>query len=312
MESGTDYHVPVLLDEVLQAFEEVGEGTILDGTAGGGGHSEALLQAFPTCRIVAVDRDPEAIARVTARLAPYGDRVRLIHARFDHAAAQLLAAGVPLHGALLDLGVSSRQIDAADRGFTFRGDAPLDMRMEGATSGTETAADILNHWPEDDISRLLRRLGEEPRSRAVARAIAERREVSPLQTAEDLVQVLESVSRRPVFSKDKARIFQALRIQVNDELGALEHALPLLRDALAPGGVLVVLSYHSLEDREVKNQFREWSRRCICPPELLRCQCRGVPLGETLTRSVMRPTEAEVERNPRSRSARMRVWRKAA
>lgn len=312
MASGSDYHVPVLLDEVLGAFDAVGSGEIFDGTAGGGGHTEAMLEARADCRVVAVDRDPEAIERLHARLAPYGDRVRIVQARFDVAAAQVLEAGGGLRGALLDLGISSRQIDAPARGFTFRGDAPLDMRMEGATAESETAADLLNDWPEDDLSRLLRRLGEEPRSRAIARAIAERRAVSPFRTSNDLVEVLESVSRRPVFSKDKARIFQALRIQVNDELGALERALPLLRDALGPGGVFVVLSYHSLEDREVKNQFREWSRSCICPTELLQCLCRGVPLGQTLTRSVIRPSEAELQRNPRARSARMRAWRKAS
>jgi 16S rRNA (cytosine1402-N4)-methyltransferase len=310
--SGPDYHVPVLLEEVLAAFDQVPDGEVFDGTAGGGGHSEALLLAHRTRKVCAVDRDPEAIRALTLRLAPFGDRVRLIQARFDVAAEAVLQAGPTLAGALLDLGISSRQIDAPERGFTFRGEAPLDMRMEGGRGEGETAADLLNEWPEDDLSRLLRRLGEEPRSRAIARAIAERRAHAPFQTASDLVAVLDSVSRRPLLSKDKARIFQALRIQVNDELGALTRALPLLRDALRPGGIFVVLSYHSLEDREVKNEFREWSRRCVCPPELLQCQCRGVPLGETLTRSVVRPTEEEISRNPRARSARMRVWRKAA
>ncbi len=310
--SGDAYHLPVMRDEVVRAFEPASSDTILDGTAGGGGHCEALLEAWPACSVIAVDRDPEAIAAVRARLAPFGTRVRVIQARFDRAAQALLDEGEELGGALLDLGISSRHIDADERGFTHRDGAPLDMRMEGAGSGGETAADILNEWPEDDLSRLLRRLGEEPRSRAIAREVATRRIDHPFRTAGDLNAALAAVYRRPPLAKEKARVYQALRIQVNGELEALEAALPLLRELLRPGGILAVLAYHSLEDRQVKNAFREWSRSCICPPELPICRCRGRALGTTLTRSPLGPSDEEVTRNPRARSARFRIWRKAA
>jgi 16S rRNA (cytosine1402-N4)-methyltransferase len=310
--SGDDYHVPVMRDEVVSAFEPVGESTIFDGTAGGGGHSEALLDAWPACSLIAVDRDPEAVAAVRVRLAPFGTRVRVIEARFDRAARTLLDEGVEIGGALLDLGISSRHIDADERGFTHRDEAPLDMRMEGAASGGETAADILNGWPEDDLSRMLRRLGDEPRSRAIAREVVARRVERPLATAGDLNAALAAVYRRLPLAKEKARVYQALRIQVNGELDALEAALPLLRELLRPGGIFAVLAYHSLEDRQVKNAFREWSRYCVCPPELPVCRCRGRALGTTLTRSPLGPSDAEVAANPRARSARFRIWRKAA
>lgn len=314
---GDAYHVPVMLSQVLEVLVPVGDGILVDGTAGGGGHAEALLRQCPEAHLVAVDRDPEAIAALSRRLAPFGDRVRLLHERFDHAAKRLLDEGTSVAGVLLDLGISSRQIDADARGFTFRDDAPLDARMDAPFDGsarpdTPTAADLLNSLDEAELTRLFRRLAEEPRARPLARAIVAERGEAPLQRAGDLNRILDRVLRKPVRSKDRARIYQALRIQVNAELEALEAALPLYREALRPGGILVVLSYHSLEDREVKHAFREWSRRCVCPPELPLCQCRGEPLGTTLTRSVVRPSEAEVEANPRARSARFRAWRKAA
>ncbi|TVP53574.1 MAG: 16S rRNA (cytosine(1402)-N(4))-methyltransferase RsmH [Gemmatimonadales bacterium] len=309
---GDDYHLAVLVDEVVRCFEGVPEGEIFDGTLGAGGHSEALLDAYPACRVLGVDRDPEALAEARERLGHFGDRVRILHARFDEAAVAAGLTGPTLSGALLDLGISSHQIDEAERGFTFREGAPLDMRMEGAASGATTAADLLNEWEEDRISRLLRSYGDEPRSRAIAREIVKRRAERPMERTEDLLAAIEAVYRRPPMAKEKARVFQALRIEVNDELGALERALPALRDALLPGGTFVVLSYHSLEDRRVKNAFREWSRTCICPPEIPVCVCRGEPLGTLLTRSIVRPSDAEVEANPRARSARLRAWRKAA
>jgi 16S rRNA (cytosine1402-N4)-methyltransferase len=309
---GREYHRPVLVDEVVALLAPAAEGEILDGTVGGGGHAEALLTAYPACGVLAVDRDPEALEEARRRLARFGDRVRFLRARFDEAAAGAGLAGPVLSGALLDLGVSSRQIDAPERGFAFRPGAPLDMRMEGGEGGRQTAAGILNQWEEEELKQLFRRYGEEPRARFLAREVVRRRGETPFRLAEDLVEAMEAAFRRPPAIKEKARVFQALRIQVNDEMGALERALPALRDALVPGGVLVVISYHSLEDRPVKNTFREWSRNCVCPPELPICVCRGEALGETLTRSVVRPSDAEVARNPRSRSARLRAWRKAA
>lgn len=310
--AGDAYHVPVMVHEVVEAMAPAFDGVLFDGTAGGGGHSQALLEHYPELRVIAVDRDPEAIAALRLRLAPFGDRVRLVQARFDEAALRLLEEGEVLAGALLDLGVSSRQIDAADRGFTFRDEAPLDARMEGPAGEGPTAADILNSWPEEQLALLFWRLAEEPRGRALARAVVARRTDAPFAGAADLNEVLADLYRRPLRAKEKARVYQGLRIAVNRELDALEQALPALRDALRPGGILAVLSYHSLEDREVKNTFREWSRSCVCPPELLQCRCRGHALGTRVTRSVVKPSPAEVAANPRARSARFRVWRKAA
>jgi 16S rRNA (cytosine1402-N4)-methyltransferase len=184
------------------------------------------------------------------------------------------------------------------------------MRMGGR--GSLTAAEVLNTYPEEDLVRVLQEYGEEPRAWPVVRRIAARRRERPFERSEDLVAVLEDVYRYRLTVQDKARVFQALRIEVNREMESLDRALPALRERLEAGGVLVVIAYHSLEDRRVKNTFREWSRGCVCPPEQTVCQCRGAPLGETLTRRVVRPTSEEVERNPRSRSARLRAWRKAS
>jgi len=303
------YHVPVMVDEVVGFLLSAGPGVFFDGTLGGGGHARALLEACPTCELIGVDRDPEAQAEGARTLAPFQDRVRLIHARFDEGAAQVKASGERLAGALLDLGISSRQIDSTGRGFTHRDEAPLDMRM---SSDGETAADFLNTASESDLAHVFRTLGEFPRARALAQAVVQEREARPLATAGDLNAILASIHRGPLLAKDKAPVYQALRIRVNAELEALERALPLLRDAIRPGGVLAVLSYHSLEDRMVKKAFVEWSTACHCPPRLPICQCGGVALGERVTRKAARPTEAEVKQNPRARSARLRVWRRAA
>jgi 16S rRNA (cytosine1402-N4)-methyltransferase len=312
VEAATPYHRPVLVDRVLELLAPAAGGEILDGTVGGGGHAEALLAAHPETRVLGVDRDPEALEAARRRLAAFGERVRLLRARFDQAAKAAGLTGPTLSGALLDLGVSSRQIDRPERGFAFRSGAPLDMRMGGAGESGPTAADLLNEWEEARLKDLFRRYGEEPRARFLAGEVVRRRREAPFRTAEDLVNAMETAFGRPPSTKEKARVFQALRIEVNDELGALREALPALRDALRAEGVLAVISYHSLEDRIVKHAFREWSRSCVCPPELPICTCRGRALGTTLTRSPIRPSPEEVEANPRSRSARLRGWRKAA
>lgn len=307
------YHEPVMVDEVVHWLEPERGGLFLDGTLGGGGHAEAILRSSPEARVVGVDRDPEAIAEASSRLAEFGDRFEGRQGSF----ADVAEAVSELSGALLDLGISSHQIDEDRRGFTFRPGSPLDMRMEAGGGGAgeaagPTAADVLNQYGEEELVRVLREYGEEKRARAVARRVVAWREEAPFRASEDLVRVLEDVYRHRLTVQDKARVFQALRLEVNQELEQLERTLPALRHALVDGGVLVVIAYHSLEDRIVKNAFREWSRACVCPPELPVCQCRGRPLGETLTRKVSRPTDAEVEQNPRSRSARLRAWRKAA
>lgn len=306
----SDYHAPVLVEEVVKLLGPERGGVYLDGTLGGGGHSEAILDAGESAgaRVIGVDRDPEALAAASARLASRANR---FEARRGSYADVAEGVETELAGALLDLGISSHQIDETERGFSFRSGSPLDMRM-GPAEGVPTAADILNEYEEEDLVRVLRTYGEEPRSRAIARRVVARREERPFRTSDDLNAVLGEVYGRRLTPQDQARIYQALRIEVNGELEALDRGLEALREALAPEGRLVVIAYHSLEDRRVKNAFREWSRSCICPPELPVCVCRGAPLGETLTRKPVRPTAEELERNPRSRSARLRAWRKAA
>jgi 16S rRNA (cytosine1402-N4)-methyltransferase len=307
------YHVPVLLDEVVAVFEPAARGEIMDGTVGGAGHARALLERYPECRLLAVDRDPEALERARRELAPFGPRVRFVLARFDEAARGAGLAGPSLMGALLDLGISSRQIDRKERGFSFQApNAPLDMRMGGEEGEGPTAADLLNEAEEGELSRIFREYGEEPRSRRLAREVVRRRGELPFRKVEDLIHAMARAFGHDPLPGERARVFQALRIEVNRELESLDEGLPLIRDALLPGGVMVVISYHSLEDRRVKNAFREWSRSCVCPVELPMCVCRGEPLGESLTRKPVRPGDGEVQANPRSRSARMRAWRKAA
>lgn len=306
----TAYHEPVMADEVLSLMQPRGGALVLDGTLGGGGHTRALLEACPGCRVIAVDRDPEALAEAERALAPLRTRVRFLHARFDAAPDDAEIRGRGLDGALLDLGVSSHQLDDESRGFAFRRGVALDMRMD--VTQDEDAVRFLAEADEEELSRVFRDLGEEPRARRLAREIVKRRATEPLATSDDLVAALAvSLGRAPT-AQDKARIFQAVRIAVNQELESLERGLPAIRDALKGGGVLVVIAYHSLEDRLVKNAFREWSARCVCPPESPVCTCRGRPLGETLTRKPLRPSDAEVARNPRARSARLRAWRRAA
>jgi 16S rRNA (cytosine1402-N4)-methyltransferase len=302
-------HEPVMASEVLGWIDPHDEKVLLDGTVGGGGHAALMMERCPTCRLIAVDRDPEALAAARARLAPFGDRVCFVEARFDRALDDARVSEQALDGVVLDLGVSSHQIDLDRRGFTFREGAPLDMRMAGQGP---TAADLLNEESETELARIFYEYGEERRSRALAKAIVARREVTPFATSDDLVGVLTRVLGRSTTHQDKARIFQALRIAVNGELEALERVLPKLRDALAGSGVLVVIAYHSLEDRIVKHAFRDWSRACVCPSELPVCTCRGRALGETLTRRGVRASADEIEANPRARSAVLRAWRKAA
>lgn len=305
----SSYHEPVMGEEVLEYLAPRDGGFYMDGTAGGGGHTRLILEACDGCRVLAVDRDPEALEEARRALEDLRPRVRFLKARFDAAPLDPEVNDRGLDGALLDLGVSSHQIDDEGRGFTFRPGVPLDMRMGG--EGPD-ARDLLKDAPESELARVFHEYGEEPRSRRLAREVVKRRATEPLETSDDLVAALTVSLGRPPSMKEKARIFQAVRIAVNEELDALESGLPAIRDALSDGGVMVVIAYHSLEDRAVKHAFREWSRSCVCPPELPACVCRGEALGETLTRKVVRPSDDEVARNPRARSARLRAWRRAA
>jgi 16S rRNA (cytosine1402-N4)-methyltransferase len=303
------YHAPVMVEEVMGMLRPERGGTFLDGTLGGGGHAEALLERGPRTRLIGVDRDPDALAEAGERLARFGDRVRLVRSTFGRAVD---AAGVQpetLAGVLLDLGISSHQVDESERGFTFRPGAPLDMRMGQAAEGEPTAADLLNDLPEHALSALFWRYGDEKRSKMLARVIVEMRSRAPFASSDDLLEAIGRAMPRHD-AGDIARIFQAVRIAVNHEVEQIEAALPAFRDALQPGGVIAVLSYHSLEDRPVKHAFREWSRTCTCPPRAPICTCSGVAQGETLTRKPVSATAEEVEANVRSRSARLRAWKR--
>lgn len=309
MAQETPYHAPVMVEEVLHYLRPERGGVYLDGTLGGGGHSEAILEAGPAARVIGVDRDPEAIAEAEARLAKYGERFRAVRSNFAVAVDAAAVEPASLSGVLLDLGISSHQVDAEERGFTFRSGAPLDMRMEGAEGNAPNAADLLNTLPEEALTRIFRSYGEEKRARHMARIVGEMRERAPFARSDQLVEAVDrAIPRARV--QDRARIFQAMRIAVNREVEALESALPKFREALAPGGVFAVLSYHSLEDRLVKDAFREWSRSCTCPPQLPACLCGGVAPGEALTRKPLFASESEVAANARARSARLRAWRR--
>jgi 16S rRNA (cytosine1402-N4)-methyltransferase len=307
----SEYHAPVMVREAMELLAPERGGTYLDGTLGGGGHARALLERGPDARLIGVDRDPAALAEAGARLADFGDRFRAVRSNFADATEAAEVAPGTLAGVLLDLGISSRQVDEDERGFTFRPGAPLDMRMGQASAGEPTAADLLNELEEAELADLFFRYGEERRSRRLARTIVQMRAEAPFATSDDLNRAVDRGLGPRTEAADRARIFQALRIAVNGEIEALERALDAFREALAPGGVMAVMSYHSLEDRLVKNAFRDWSRSCVCPPGLPVCACRGRALGETLTRRALTASAQEVAANPRARSAKLRAWRGA-
>ncbi len=306
-------HEPVMVGEVLEHLRPERGGTFLDGTAGGGGHAvEILERGGEAAEVVCLDLDPDAIDAARERLAGYGRRARLKQADFRDAPEILETLDIhELSGALLDLGVSSHQLDTTARGFSFRPGTPLVMRMGGTTGGRGPAADFLNRAPIKELGRVFREFGEERRWRALAREVVRRREKRPFVSSDDLVAAIRTVLGPSVSPRDKARLFQAVRIQTNSELEALSSALPRIRDLLAEQGRLVVIAYHSLEDRIVKRAFRDWSRSCVCPPKLPVCRCRGRPLGRVLTPRPVTASEAEIAGNPRARSAKLRAWERS-
>jgi 16S rRNA (cytosine1402-N4)-methyltransferase len=295
-------HTSVLAAEVVRLL--AGCRRVVDGTAGAGGHARLLADAG--AEVLAFDQDPAAVAAAEAALAGRG-RVR--RGEFAAAARDPEVAAFRPDGVFLDLGVSSPQLDDAGRGFTFREGAPLDMRMSGEGP---SAADWLNDEPEAGLAGAFADFGDEPRARSLARAVARRRAHRPFATSDDFVNAVREVLGPRSGPPDFARLFQAVRIAVNDELARLAAALEGYRTALVPGGVLAVISYHSGEDRIVKHAFREWARACICPTEQPLCTCRGRPLGVLLTRRPIGAGAAEVAANPRARSGRLRAFRTAA
>ncbi len=297
------YHLPVLA-EAVRAWA-AGSRRAVDGTVGGGGHAAVLRAAG--AEVLALDRDPEAVAAAQRRLG--ADGVRFLTAAFASAEALAAVRAFRPDRILLDLGVSSHQIDTIDRGFTFRPGAPLDMRM-GPAGGGPSAADVLNSWSEARLAAAFADYADERRARALAREVVRRRVRAAFAVSDDFVNAIRAVLGPPPRSGPPAfaRLFQALRIAVNEELDQLAAALPALRDALAPGGRLGVITYHSGEDRIVKQAFREWSRECICPPRQPVCTCRGRALGRVLTRKPIGPDAAEVAANPRARSAHFRAF----
>lgn len=304
-----EYHRPVLVEAVTELLNP-GPGLYLDGTLGGGGHSRAILEASQEARVLGVDRDPEAIAQAREHLAEFGDRFRALQCRFDEAVEDSEVRQVGLAGALLDLGVSSHQLDRDERGFTFRPGAPLDMRM--GADASESAAAFLAQASLDEITKVLA-AGDVRRPGSMARRIVNRRDDNPYLTSDDLIGTLEGHLGRPAKHSEKATLFQALRVYVNGEMEALELALPGFRDALRAGGVLVVISYQSMEDRLVKRAFRDWSDPSAGLPRHLPVRAQDLRvLGDTLTRKPILATDAEAEENPRARPARLRAWRKAA
>jgi 16S rRNA (cytosine1402-N4)-methyltransferase len=300
MDIATTYHQPVLADAV-RAWA-AGARRAVDATVGGGGHAELLRAAG--AELLAIDRDPEALAAARQRLG----EVRITYLAAPFASAEALAAVRAFRPdrILLDLGVSSHQLDAAERGFTFRPGARLDMRMTPARG--PSAADILNSWPEARLAAAFADDADEPRARALARVVVRRRARGPFLISEDLVNAIREVRGARAGPADFARLFQAIRIAVNDERAQLAEALPAFRDALVPGGRLGVITYHSGEDRAAKQAFRDWARACVCPPRQPVCTCRGQPLGTVLTKKAITPGPEEVAANPRSRSAKFRAF----
>jgi 16S rRNA (cytosine1402-N4)-methyltransferase len=312
-------HRPVMLDESIGHLNLKPGGVIVDGTLGGGGHAEAILsQTGPDGILVGFDLDPDAIEAATGRLAGFGDRVRTVNASFRELGSSLTDLGIEsVDGVLFDLGVSSFQLDTADRGFRFGGDAastsatPLDMRMD-PTRG-QSAAELLSRASEASLQETFQNYGELPGSKRLARAIVEARAQAPLETSADLLRVIREArvggGRR---HHPATRVFQALRMAVNDELGALREGLQAAVTVLRPGGRLVVIAYHSIEDRVVKNHFRDAAKGCSCPPRTPICICGETVTLKVLTRRPVDPSAEEIAANPRARSARLRAAEKVS
>ena len=306
------YHVSVLLNECLDGLNIRPDGIYVDGTLGGAGHSSQIAKRLTTGRLIGIDRDQVALKAAGERLAPYGDRVALVHANFCEIARVLQDLGIPgVDGILLDLGVSSPQLDDGQRGFSYMADAPLDMRMN--REDALTAYDVVNTWSFEELRRILFDYGEERYAPRIAEAICRRREERPIDTTLELVDVIRGAMPAAALREKQhpaKRSFQAIRIAVNDELGSVEKVMADAIPCLNPGGRLAVITFHSLEDRIVKNAMGAASKGCTCPPNFPVCVCGKKPKVQLVNRKPITSTQEELEINPRARSAKLRVCEK--
>lgn len=302
-------HKPVLLAECIEALHIRPEGIYVDGTLGRAGHSREIAQRLTTGRLVCIDRDQAAIDAAQERLAPWMDRVTLVHSNFDRVSEILAELDIPgVDGMLFDLGVSSPQLDDASRGFSYMHDAPLDMRMDA--TAPLTAYDVVNTWSYEELRRILFEYGEERYAPAIAKKIVQARETAPVQTTLELAELIRSAMPAAALREKQhpaKRSFQAIRIAVNDELGAVSRMMRASIDHLNPGGRLAVITFHSLEDRIVKNAMAEAAKGCTCPPSFPVCVCGRTPKIQVLTKKPIIATMEEVRENPRARSAKLRV-----
>lgn len=306
------HHVSVLLEACLEGLAIRPDGIYVDGTLGGAGHSSRIAARLTTGRLIGIDRDPTALRAAGERLAPFGDRVTLVHGNFCQISEILRDLKIDgVDGILLDLGVSSPQLDDGSRGFSYMSDAPLDMRMD--TGDSLTAYTVVNTWPEEELRRILFEYGEERYAARIAGAICRRRAEQPVRTTLELVDVIRSALPAAALREKQhpaKRSFQAIRIAVNDELGAVRQVMEDAIPALNPGGRLAVITFHSLEDRIVKNAMAAAARGCTCPPEFPVCVCGNKPKVKLITRKPVTASAEELAANPRSRSAKLRVCQK--
>ena len=306
------YHVSVLLDECIQALNIKPDGIYVDGTLGGAGHSSQIAARLTTGRLIGIDRDPKALKAASERLAPYADRVTLVHSNFSQLDEVLDSLGIAgVDGILLDLGVSSPQLDEAERGFSYMADAPLDMRMN--SEDTLSAYEVVNTWPREELRRILYEYGEERYAPQIAAAIDRRRAEKPIETTLELVDVIRS-AMPPAALREKQhpakRSFQAIRIAVNDELGAVGRVLEVAVPKLNKKGRLAIITFHSLEDRLVKNGMAANAKGCTCPPNFPVCICGNKPKVKLISKKPIVSGPEVLERNPRARSAKLRVCEK--
>ena len=305
-------HKSVLLDETIEALNIHPDGIYLDGTLGGAGHSEHIVKRLTTGTLIGIDRDEVALSAARQRLSPYGERVVTVHSNFCELADVLDRLSIPLvDGMLFDLGVSSPQLDDAQRGFSYMADAPLDMRMDRSQS--LSAYEVVNGWPQEELRRILYDYGEERYAPQIAAAMVRRREKQSIETTMELVEVIRSAMPAQALREKQhpaKRSFQAIRIAVNDELRAVDRMLQVAFDRLKPGGRIAIITFHSLEDRIVKSRMQAAARGCICPPKFPVCVCGRKPVVRLVTRKPVVSGEEELEENPRARSAKLRVAEK--